>query len=43
MQSIYQHQLHKDKGLFIIYRSGGMGEKMGGLKVLATAKRGVLG
>ena len=45
MQWIYQPQLHKDKGPFIIYQSGGgVGEKMGELKVLATAKGGgVLG
>lgn len=42
MQWIYQPQLHKDKGPFIIYQSGGggVGEKMGELKVLATAKGG---
>ena len=32
------------KGPFIIYgRGGGMGEKMGGPEILATANRGVLG
>ena len=40
MQWIYQPQLHKDKGPFIIYQSGGVGEKMGELKVLASAKGG---
>ena len=36
----------KRKGPFIIYGrggGGGMGEKMGGPEILATAKRGVLG
>ena len=30
------------KGRFIIFRRGEMGEKMGGLEILAIAKKGVL-
>ena len=33
----------RDRSLFMGGGGGGMGEKMGGPEILATAKRGVLG
>ena len=40
MKWIYQHQLHKDKGLFIIYPSGGDGWENGGTQSFSHCKEG---
>ena len=38
MQWIYQPQLHKDKGPFIIYQSGGDGWENGGTQSFSHCK-----
>ena len=45
MQWIYQPQLHKDKGPFIIYQSGGGGDgwKNGGTQSFSHCKEGGAG
>ena len=43
MQWIYQPQLHKDKGPFIIYQSGGDGWKNGGTQSFSHCKEGGAG
>ena len=46
-QNVFNHILTsialRDRSLFMGGGGGGMGEKMGGPEILATAKRGVLG